>query len=118
MQYQLVNRYYGTKMISPSKEHCDRFLNSCKKDPKDNQPVWAIGKELPDPQEDRAARKEALLAELAAMGVEDLDAEAYAGLVDTELEDLKREYLLKTGKDAHPNATVKSLTKKLEELDS
>jgi len=114
MQYELVNRYYGTKMISPSKEHCDRFLSTCKKDPKDNLPVWAVGKELPDRIESQAARKEALLAELAEL--EDSE-DVVLTVADERLDALKREYLLKTGKEAHPNATVKSLTKKLEEYN-
>ena len=117
MQYELVNRYYGLKMISPSEEHKNRFLASCKKDPKDNLPVWEVKRELPSREESKAERKAALLAELAELAeMEEVELSEVQG-DSTELEDLKRSYLLKTGKEAHRNATVKSLTEKLKEYE-
>ena len=118
MQFELVNRVYGIKMISPSEEHKKRFLASCKKDPKDNLPVWEVKRELPSREESKADRVAALQAELAEL--EGDKTVLPAGTVFTpndELEVLKREYLLKSGNEAHRNATVKSLTEKLKEYE-
>ena len=117
MQYELVNRYYGLKMISPSEEHKNRFLASCKKDPKDNLPVWEVKRELPSREESKAERVAALQAEIAELIESDKTVlPVRAVFTNDELEVLKREYLLKTGKEPHVNATVKSLTKRLGEL--
>lgn len=70
MRYELVNRYYGTKLISPSEKHKDAFIAACKKDPVDNKPVWAVGRELPDNA--GPTREGELLAELKRLQ-EELD---------------------------------------------
>ena len=112
MRYILKNRYYGHTVTCNSEKAKDKFIASAKKDPKDNLPVWVVSKELPDKVEKKASQtKEELLALLAA-----LEDEAEVE-VDPELEELKRTYLLKTGKEAHAMATVKSLTKKLKDLE-
>ena len=117
MQFELVNRVYGIKMISPSEEHKNRFLASCKKDPKDNLPVWEVKRELPSREESKADRVAALQAELAELEGDKTVLPVGAVFTNDELEDLKRSYLLKTGKEAHRNATVKSLTEKLKEYE-
>lgn len=62
MRYELMNRYYGIKKIAPSEKAKDHILANCKKDPKDNKPVWQVTKELPDV--DTPSREGELLAAL------------------------------------------------------
>lgn len=76
MRYELVNRYYGTKLISPSEQHKDAFIAACKKDPVDNKPVWAVSKELPDTA--IPTREGELLQELKRLQ-EELDKATGAG---------------------------------------
>lgn len=112
MRYILKNRYYGHTVTCDSEKAKDKFIQSAKKDPKDNLPVWVVSKELPDKAEKKSQftkeELEQMLADLA--GTNDVTE-------DPELEELKRTYLLKTGKEAHKMSTVNSLTKKLKELD-
>ena len=91
MRYEVTNRYYGTKMVIPSEEAKDRFLVACKKDPKDNQPVWVVSKELPDA--DLPSREGEFLTALSEK--------------DAELEELKKELEALKAKAPPKKAKVK-----------
>jgi hypothetical protein len=107
---EVINRYYGTRMKFPNTALAEKFISNCKKDPKDNLPVWKMGKEVAGPKPKKQSKEE-LLALLAEFEIpEEVE-------VDSELEQARRAYLLKFGKDAHVNATVKSIQKKLEAPD-
>lgn len=48
MRYELMNLYYGHKLIAGSEASKDHFIANAKVDKKTNKPVWVVTKELPD----------------------------------------------------------------------
>ena len=103
MRYELLNRYYGHKIIAPSEQAKDHVLANSKLDPNDNKPVWVVSQELPD--ETTPSREGELLAKMREMQAE-LDALKGAEEVSTE------DKTVGTSQDAGSSPASSTTTKK------